>query len=70
MNLMTYGSVTQAVSTRSKGTPTAGTSSRKESIMDLLLRTSVIHPDHGVVTVELDAEGFLLPQHSARVCIV
>ena len=22
--------------------------------MDLLLRTSVIHPDHGVVTVEID----------------
>tara|TARA_R110002096_G_C14312301_1_gene699555 strand:- start:97 stop:423 length:327 start_codon:yes stop_codon:yes gene_type:complete len=41
----------------SNPTPTAGTSSRKESIMDLLLRTSVIHPDHGVVTVELDAEG-------------
>jgi hypothetical protein len=35
-------------------TPTAGTSSRKESTMDLLLRTTIIHPDHGVVTVEID----------------
>jgi len=35
-------------------TPSAGPSSRKESIMDLLLRTTIIHPDHGVVTVEID----------------
>jgi hypothetical protein len=35
----------------------AGPTSRKESIMDLLLRTTINHPVHGVVTVELDPEG-------------